>query len=193
MNCLKWSVRLHFFCEFLWRCRVKHSKVTIIMGSDSDLPQMKAAAAILEELGVEYDIHISSAHRTPEYTRGIVEAGERNGTGVFIAAAGGAAHLAGVVASATVLPVIGVPIATNIMGGMDSLLSTVQMPSGIPVATVAIGGSKNAGILAAQILSLDNDGLAQKLKQYRATMSEGVMAKDKKLSSMTVDEYLEQK
>lgn len=169
------------------------AKVIIVMGSDSDLGQMKAAADVLDEFNIPFDIHVSSAHRTPERTHEIVSEGEKNGVEVFIAAAGGAAHLAGVVASATTLPVIGVPITTNIMGGMDSLLSTVQMPSGIPVATVAIGGAKNAGILAAQILSVKDEALRETLKAYRAKMAEGVMAKDKKLSSMTVAEYLEQK
>lgn len=170
------------------------AKVIIIMGSDSDLGQMKAAADILDEFQIPYDIHVSSAHRTPGRTHEIVEDGERNGTEVFIAAAGGAAHLAGVVASATTLPVIGVPIASNhFMGGMDALLSTVQMPSGIPVATVAVGGSKNAGILAAQILSVKDDALKETLKAYRRKMAEGVVAKDEKLSSMTVAEYLAQK
>jgi len=169
------------------------AKVIIVMGSDSDLGQMKAAADVLDEFGIAYDIHVSSAHRTPARTHEIVAEGEKNGVEVFIAAAGGAAHLAGVVASATTLPVIGVPIATNIMGGMDSLLSTVQMPSGIPVATVAIGGSKNAGILAAQILSVKDEALRETLKAYRKKMADGVIAKDEKLNSMTVAEYLEQK
>ncbi|MEG2406540.1 MAG: 5-(carboxyamino)imidazole ribonucleotide mutase [Clostridiales bacterium] len=167
-------------------------KVIIIMGSDSDLPQMAAAAQILEELGVPFGIHVSSAHRTPEKTHEIVSEGEKAGAKVFIAAAGGAAHLAGVVASATALPVIGVPIATNVMGGMDSLLSTVQMPPGIPVATVAIGGAKNAGILAAQILSVSDAALGEKIKDYRLNMGETVKKKDGKLQSMTVKEYLEQ-
>ena len=169
------------------------AKVIIVMGSDSDLGQMKAAADVLDEFGIAYDIHVSSAHRTPARTHEIVAEGEKNGVEVFIAAAGGAAHLAGVVASATTLPVIGVPIATNIMGGMDSLLSTVQMPSGIPVATVAIGGSKNAGILAAQILSVKDEALRETLKAYRKKMADGVIAKDEKLNSMTVAEYLAQK
>lgn len=172
---------------------MEKAKVIIIMGSDSDLGQMKAAADILDEFRIPYDIHVSSAHRTPARTHEIVEKGEAEGAEVFIAAAGGAAHLAGVVASHTALPVIGVPISTNMMGGMDSLLSTVQMPPGIPVATVAIGGSKNAGILAAQILSVKDLSLRKVLKDYRQKMAEGVCAKDKKLSSMTVAEYLEQK
>ncbi|MEE0775887.1 MAG: 5-(carboxyamino)imidazole ribonucleotide mutase [Bacillota bacterium] len=167
-------------------------RVIIVMGSDSDLPQMVAAAQILEELEIPFGIHVTSAHRTPEKTHQIVAQGEKNGVEVFIAAAGGAAHLAGVVASATALPVIGVPIATNIMGGMDSLLSTVQMPPGIPVATVAVGGAKNAGILAAQILSVKDTSLREKISSYRQTMAEGVKAKDAKLQSMTVKEYLEQ-
>lgn len=172
---------------------MEKAKVIIIMGSDSDLGQMKAAADILDEFHIPYDIHVSSAHRTPARTHEIVEEGEKNGAEVFIAAAGGAAHLAGVVASATTLPVIGVPIATNMMGGMDSLLSTVQMPSGIPVATVAVGGAKNAGILAAQILSVKDESMRETLKAYRKKMAEGVLAKDRKLSSMSVAEYLEQK
>jgi 5-(carboxyamino)imidazole ribonucleotide mutase len=170
----------------------RKAKVIIVMGSDSDLGQMKAAADILGKFDIPFDIHVSSAHRTPEKTHQIVAEGEKNGVGVFIAAAGGAAHLAGVVASATTLPVIGVPVSTKIMGGMDSLLSTVQMPSGIPVATVAIGGAKNAGILAAQILSLNDETLREKLKQFRREMAETVAAKDEKLSKMTVAEYLEQ-
>lgn len=170
------------------------AKVIIIMGSDSDLDQMKAAADILDEFQISYEIHISSAHRTPGRTHEIVAEGEKNGAEVFIAAAGGAAHLAGVVASATALPVIGVPIAAKgFMGGMDALLSTVQMPSGIPVATVAIGGAKNAGILAAQILSVKEEALREALKAYRQKMAEGVVAKDEKLASMTVTEYLAQK
>ncbi len=167
-------------------------QVIIVMGSDSDLPQMAAAAKVLTELQVSFDIHVSSAHRTPDKTHAIVAEGEKNGVKVFIAAAGGAAHLAGVVASATSLPVIGVPIATNVMGGIDSLLSTVQMPPGIPVATVAIGGAKNAGILAAQILSINDDALAGRLKDFRKNMGIAVETKDEKLQSMTVDEYLQQ-
>ncbi|MDO4541270.1 MAG: 5-(carboxyamino)imidazole ribonucleotide mutase [Bacillota bacterium] len=167
-------------------------QVIIVMGSDSDLPQMAAAAKILEELQVPFAIHVSSAHRTPEKTHAIVAEGEKNGVKVFIAAAGGAAHLAGVVASGTTLPVIGVPIATNVMGGLDSLLSTVQMPPGIPVATVAIGGAKNAGILAAQIVAVTDTALAERIKEYRITMAEAVKKKDEKLQSMTVDEYLQQ-
>lgn len=172
---------------------MENAKVMIIMGSDSDLPQMEAAANILDEFQVPYAIHVSSAHRTPEKTHTLVAEGEKNGAEVFIAAAGGAAHLAGVVASATTFPVIGVPISTNVMGGMDSLLSTVQMPPGIPVATVAIGGAKNAGILAAQILSVKDGRLRQVLIDYRTDMAAGVIKKDEKLQSMTVKEYLEQK
>lgn len=171
---------------------MENPQVIIVMGSDSDLPQMAAAAQILETLKVPFGIHVSSAHRTPEKTHQIVEEGEKNGVKVFIAAAGGAAHLAGVVASATALPIIGVPIATNVMGGLDSLLSTVQMPPGIPVATVAIGNAKNAGILAAQILSVSDKDLAQRIKDFRKDMGETVEKKDSKLQSMTVKEYLEQ-
>ena len=171
---------------------MENPRVIIVMGSDSDLPQMAAAAQILEDLQIPFGIHVSSAHRTPEKTHQIVAESEKNGAEVFIAAAGGAAHLAGVVASATALPVIGVPIATNVMGGVDSLLSTVQMPPGIPVATVAIGGAKNAGILAAQILSVKDQSLRDRIRNYRQTMANGVKAKDEKLQSMTVKEYLEQ-
>ena len=167
-------------------------QVIIVMGSDSDLPQMAAAAKILAELQVPYDIPVSAAHRPPQNTPALVTAGDKNGVKVFIAAAGGAAHLAGVVAAATALPVIGVPIATNVMGGMDSLLSTVQMPPGIPVATVAIGGAKNAGILAAQILSISDSALADRVKAYRKDMGNTVEKKDEKLQSLTVEAYLEQ-
>ena len=169
------------------------AKVIIIMGSDSDLPQMKGAADILDELAIDYDLRVSSAHRTPDRTHAIVAEGEKEGAGVFIAAAGGAAHLAGVVASATALPVIGVPIATAFMGGLDSLLSTVQMPPGIPVATVSVGGAKNAGILAAQILSLRDETIREKLIAYRRTMADTVKAKDEKLAKLGAAAYLEQK
>ncbi len=168
-------------------------RVMIIMGSDSDLPQMAAADAVLRELGIDTEVHISSAHRTPERTHTLVEEGEKNGVEVFIAAAGGAAHLAGVVAATTALPVIGVPISTQIMGGIDSLLSTVQMPPGIPVATVAVGGAKNAGILAAQMLSLKYDFLKEKLADFRKDMGEGVQKKDRKLQEIGVEQYLVEK
>ncbi len=168
-------------------------RVMIIMGSDSDLPQMVAADAVLRELGVETKVHVSSAHRTPEKTHTLVEEGEHNGVEVFIAAAGGAAHLAGVVAATTNLPVIGVPITTQMMGGLDSLLSTVQMPPGIPVATVAIGGAKNAGVLAAQILSVKYPFLKDKLADFRKEMAEGVQKKDRQLQEIGIVRYLDEK
>lgn len=168
-------------------------RVMILMGSDSDLPQMAAAETVLQELGIEVEVHISSAHRTPERTHALVAAGEEDGVEVFIAAAGGAAHLAGVVAAVTSLPVIGVPIATQMMGGLDSLLSTVQMPPGIPVATVAIGGAKNAGVLAAQILSVKYPFLKDNLTDFRQKMGAGVLKKDGRLQEIGVVKYLEEK
>ena len=158
-------------------------KVGIIMGSDSDLPVVGKAADVLKEFGVPYEMHIYSAHRTP------VEAGEfsvnarKNGFGVIIAAAGMAAHLAGAIAAGTTLPVIGIPIRSAQLGGMDALLSTVQMPSGIPVATVAIDGAKNAAVLAVEMLSLSDDALAEKLDAYRIKMTEEALNKDRKLNS----------
>ncbi len=168
-------------------------RVMIIMGSDSDLPQMAAADAVLKELGIETEVHVSSAHRTPERTHTLVTDGESSGVEVFVAAAGGAAHLAGIVAATTALPVIGVPITTATMGGLDSLLSTVQMPPGIPVATVAIGGAKNAGVLAAQILSVKYPFLKDKLADFRREMGEGVEKKDSRLQKIGVVRYLEEK
>jgi 5-(carboxyamino)imidazole ribonucleotide mutase len=142
-------------------------KVSIIMGSTSDYDTMSGAEQMLAAFGVEYETKVISAHRTPdlmfEYTRGLRE----RGFGVVIAGAGGAAHLAGVAAGLTTLPVIAVPMPTKHLGGLDSLLSMVQMPTGIPVATVAIGGAKNAGILAAEILALGDEALAAKLDAYR--------------------------
>lgn len=151
-------------------------KVAIIMGSTSDLDVMRGAAEILESFGVEFEKRVISAHRTPElmfeYTKGLKE----RGFGVVIAGAGGAAHLAGVAAGLTTLPVIAVPMATKNLGGLDSLLSMVQMPTGIPVATVAIGGAKNAGILAAEILALGDSTLSRKLDEYREAQAEKIRA-----------------
>lgn len=151
-------------------------KVAIIMGSTSDLDVMRGAAEILESFGVEFEKRVISAHRTPElmfeYTKGLKE----RGFGVVIAGAGGAAHLAGVAAGLTTLPVIAVPMATKNLGGLDSLLSMVQMPTGIPVATVAIGGAKNAGILAAEILALGDSALSRKLDEYREAQAEKIRA-----------------
>ncbi len=157
--------------------------VAIMMGSDSDLPAMQAAQVVLDELGVPYEMKITSAHRTPENTREYVADAETRGCGVFIAAAGMAAHLAGVTASLTTKPVIGVPLDTSPLNGIDALLSTVQMPPGIPVACVAIGraGAKNAAHLAAQILALSDAALAARIKTQRNTITESVKAKDVKL------------
>lgn len=145
------------------------SWVAILMGSESDWPVMQSTTAVLKDLGVEFEVRVSSAHRTPEETRQYIQDAESRGCGVFICAAGMAAHLAGAVAAHTVRPVIGVPIDSGPLQGFDALLSTVQMPGGIPVATVAVGkaGAKNAGYLATQILSLKSPSLAEKLTADR--------------------------
>ncbi len=158
-------------------------EVGIVMGSDSDLEVMRAAAAALAEFGVDHELVIASAHRHPEkvnrYARGAAEAGIK----VIIAGAGGAAHLPGVIASLTPLPVIGVPVATPHLGGIDSLYSIVQMPRGVPVATVGINGAYNAGLLAVKILSLENGELQDKLAVYRQKLAAGVEEKDRQLRS----------
>lgn len=141
-------------------------RVGIIMGSESDLPVMEQAAEILDEFGVDYEMTIVSAHRTPDRMFEYAKAAAGRGLGVIIAGAGGAAHLPGMVASLTILPVIGVPVRTTALGGQDSLLSIVQMPRGIPVATVAIDNATNAGLLAARILAVGDSGLAQRLHDY---------------------------
>ena len=158
-------------------------KVGIIMGSDSDLPVVGKAADVLKDFGVPYEMHIYSAHRTPVEARDFCENARANGFGVIIAAAGMAAHLAGAMAAGTTLPVIGIPIKSAQLGGMDALLSTVQMPSGSPVATVAIDGAKNAGMLAVEMLSIADDALAEKLDAYRIKMTEEVLNKDRKLNN----------
>lgn len=153
------------------------------MGSISDWPTMSLACDILEEFGVTYDKHIVSAHRTPEKMMSFSTEARKNGIGVIIAGAGGAAHLPGMVASSTTLPVIGVPIQTQALNGLDSLLSIVQMPGGIPVATTAIGkaGAKNAGLLAVQMLSMTNATLERKLDNYRLKMKEEVFESEAQL------------
>ncbi len=156
-------------------------KVAIMMGSDSDLGIMKAAGEVLEEFGVEYCMRILSAHRTPDQTTAFAKAAAAEGFGVIIAGAGGAAHLAGVIASETTLPVIAVPILGASLSGLDSLLSMVQMPSGIPVACVGVGAARNAGILAVQILSLSDAALREKMKAYKARMVQQVLDKDNRL------------
>ncbi len=153
-------------------------KVAVIMGSDSDLKVMEKAVAALRELEVGVEVRVLSAHRTPADTVAFVEGLEERGVRVVIAGAGGAAHLAGVVAAHTTRPVIGVPIASLMPTGMDALLSTVQMPPGIPVATVGVGGAKNAGLLAAEMLALVDDELHQRLDAHRAKQAEQVRVKD---------------
>lgn len=156
-------------------------KVAIVMGSDSDLPIMQKAVDILKNLEIEYEVRILSAHRTPEACAFFSRTAEENGFGAIIAAAGKAAHLAGAIAANTSLPVIGVPIKSSTLDGLDALLSTVQMPSGMPVATVAIDGAENAAILAGQIISLTDAGLAARISAMRAANTEKVLEKDKKL------------
>jgi len=158
-------------------------QVGILMGSDSDLPIMKEAALALEELGIGYEMHVMSAHRTPDDAAEFSRMAAEHGIRVIIAGAGGAAHLPGVLAAYTTLPVIGVPISSSTasLGGLDALLAIVQMPKGIPVATVAINGARNAGLLAAQILAIADDALARKLVEQRMKMAEGVRAKDRDL------------
>lgn len=153
-------------------------KVAIIMGSDSDLPVVRKAAATLKDFGVPYEGHVFSAHRTPEQAKEFSADARRNGFGAIIAAAGMAAHLAGAIAANTTLPVIGIPIKSGDLGGIDALLSTVQMPSGIPVATVAIDGAVNAALLCVEILSLSDDGLAAKLEAKRKADAQKVLDKD---------------
>lgn len=147
-------------------------KVSIIMGSDSDLPTMREAAAICKEFGVEYEMRVVSAHRTPHEMIDYGKNASSKGLKVIIAGAGGAAHLPGMIASTTYLPVIGVPIQTKALSGVDSLYSIVQMPPGVPVATVAIGAAKNAGILAISILATSDEKLAERLKEYKKEMTE---------------------
>ena len=158
-------------------------KVAIIMGSDSDLGVMTAAIDRLKSFEIGYEVRIMSAHRTPAAAEAFSKNAATNGFGVIIAAAGKAAHLAGVLAANTTLPVIGVPIKSSTLDGLDSLLSTVQMPKGIPVATVAIDGADNAAILAAQMLALSDEELAGKLVQFKADMAAEVEAKDAKISA----------
>ncbi|OGI56001.1 MAG: 5-(carboxyamino)imidazole ribonucleotide mutase [Candidatus Muproteobacteria bacterium RBG_19FT_COMBO_61_10] len=157
--------------------------VAILMGSDSDLPTMQSTVDILDQLGVPCEVKITSAHRTPDATHAYVKEADERGCGVFIAAAGLAAHLAGTVAALTLKPVIGVPMDGGPLQGHDALLSTVQMPGGIPVACVAIGkhGAKNAAYLAAQILALNDAALAQRLAKERAANASDIMAKDRAL------------
>lgn len=161
-------------------------KVAVIMGSDSDFPIVKDAVKELKAYGVPYEVHVMSAHRTPELASEFASKAKDNGFGVIICAAGMAAHLAGVIAGHTTLPVIGIPIKST-FDGLDALLATVQMPSGIPVATVAVNGAKNAAILAIQMLSLSNDELAEKLVLAKKAMIDGVVEKDAKMQQMIAE------
>lgn len=167
-------------------------KVGIIMGSDSDLPVMKEAADFLGELQIPYEITVVSAHRTPKRLYEYADSAKSRGLSVIIAGAGGSAHLPGMIASITTLPVIGVPVKTKALGGVDSLYSIVQMPPGIPVATVAINGAKNAGILAASILSVHNAEIAEKLSAYKEILSEAVLLKADRLELIGYDAYLKE-
>lgn len=157
-------------------------KVGIIMGSDSDLPIVEKAITTLKELSIPFEVHVFSAHRTPEEARAFSKSARENGFGALIAAAGKAAHLAGAIAANTTLPVIGIPVKSSTLDGLDALLSTVQMPSGIPVATVAIDGAANAALLAAEILSVGDEALAARLDNLRAESSRKVLEKDKAIN-----------
>lgn len=153
-------------------------KIAIIMGSDSDLPILEKAMSTLDEFSVPYEVHVYSAHRTPEQAKIFAETARENGFGAIIAAAGKAAHLAGALAANTTLPVIGIPVKASVLDGMDALLSTVQMPSGIPVATVAIDGAQNAALLAVQMLAINDAELASRLDESRRAAREKVLEKD---------------
>lgn len=158
-----------------------NKKVAILMGSDSDLPVVKGAINVLKDFGITTEVHIMSAHRTPNQACDFASSARANGFGVIICAAGKAAHLAGVIAAHTTLPVIGIPMKSSALDGLDALLSTVQMPKGIPVATVAIDGAENAALLAVQILAVNDDELGKKLDEMRIKMTNEVIEKDKKL------------
>jgi len=164
-------------------------KVAVVMGSDSDYPVLESCIKTLKAFGIDVEVLICSAHRTPEKAAEFAKTAEENGFGVIIAAAGKAAHLPGVLAAYTVLPVIGVPVKSSTMDGLDSLLSIVQMPSGIPVATVAIDGAKNAALLAIQILSLSSEELRTKMKKYKEDLAREVEAKNAALQKKLRDEF----
>jgi len=158
-------------------------KVAIIMGSDSDLPVVEKGIDILKSFNVPFEVHVFSAHRTPLETKEFTENARTNGFGVIIAAAGKAAHLAGAIAANTTLPVIGIPVKSSTLDGLDALLSTVQMPAGIPVATVAIDGAANAALLAVEILSVNDDGLFNKLSDYRSEATKKVLLKNSEIEN----------
>lgn len=157
-------------------------KVAFIMGSDSDLPVAEKAFEVFKDFGVPFEAHVFSAHRTPEEAKEFSKNAERNGFGAIVCAAGKAAHLAGAIAANTVLPVIGIPVKSSTLDGLDALLSTVQMPAGIPVATVAIDGAKNAALLALQILAVSDEELSNKLKLSRKEAADGVLKKDAEIN-----------
>lgn len=157
-------------------------KVAIVMGSKSDYPVVERAEAILKDFGVDFETRIISAHRTPKIAEAFASSAEANGIEVIIAAAGKAAHLGGVLAAYTAMPIIGLPIKSSTLDGLDSLLSIVQMPKGVPVATVAIDGAENAGLLAIQILSVKYPELREKMKQYKVKMEEDIVKQDKELN-----------
>ena len=165
------------------------AEVSLVMGSDSDMPVMAKAADVLEELGISYEMRIISAHREPDEFFEYAKTAEERGVKVIIAGAGMAAHLPGMCAAIFPMPVIGIPMHTTSLGGRDSLYSIVQMPSGIPVATVAINGGQNAGILAAKILATSDSELLSKLKAYSLKMKEGVIKKDAKLNEVGYKNY----
>src|SRR4051794_13081770 len=150
------------------------AKVLIVMGSDSDFDQMAPAAEVLDSLGISVEMTVASAHRSPERVVALSKSARQDGIGVILAGAGGAAHLAGVVAAHTTLPVVAVPVAIGTLGGMDALLSSVQMPGGVPIASVGIGGARNAGFFAAAILSSSDPAIAQRLEQFRVKQTEKV-------------------
>ena len=158
-------------------------KIGIVMGSDSDLPVIQKATDTLQTLGIPFEVHVFSAHRTPDQARDFARTARENGFGAIIAAAGMAAHLAGAIAANTTLPVVGIPCKSATLDGIDALLSTVQMPSGIPVATVAINGGVNAALLCAQILAVEDKALAAMLDAKRSADAEIVLAKDAKISA----------
>ncbi|MDD4844799.1 MAG: 5-(carboxyamino)imidazole ribonucleotide mutase [Anaerotignum sp.] len=157
-------------------------KIAILMGSDSDFPVVEKALTTLDKFGVPFEVHVYSAHRTPEEARGFAMSARENGFGAIIAAAGKAAHLAGAMAANTTLPVIGIPIKASTLDGLDALLSTVQMPGGMPVATVAIDGAENAALLAIQILAVTEEALAEKLAAARVENAKKVLEKDRMLA-----------
>lgn len=163
------------------------AQVAIVMGSNSDLPVVQGAIDMLKSFGIDFEAHVISAHRTPAKAEKFAKSAKANGVKVIIAAAGKAAHLGGVIAAYTTLPVIALPIKSSFMDGLDSLLSMVQMPTGIPVATVGVNGSDNAGILAVQMLALSDQKLSEKLEKFKADMAAAVDEKDKKLQKELYD------